>query len=362
MSIPKIKLNDKSLMDIVMNLSTSIDSLSEYTQVANLRPVVLVEKSIMNSLDESVLNDIMQTQLSLYAGFYLQAASLSLNVGEVKIRELLSPLATHPDQNAVISLSFEGYDNTDSLTLANLGMESSDNARATAKINSEVAKPVNLAVGKMIDVPLTIVTGKKDGNDVSSTTTMPVSIILNPRVADMDFIARLLAYTNKDKTWVGRYHSWRAGEIKSFLDYAFMLDILKEERDLAITDKDGTYANFKSRQSKGVVAKVVTGKDHINIASNMTVISKVGATRLEQSMRGRFRNYKKREEYFRESGSMLLTIVDAENERLTLYTRGFAESGIYTFRDIKSMGSNPSAGTDISAILKAFKMGNIPNF
>ena len=82
------------LAHVAKNMTTS--SLSEYTKVTRISPVVIVEDSIGN-YDPFVVTNILQTMLSIYTGMYLTAINLSMTVGDIRVMRFLDSFATDRD-------------------------------------------------------------------------------------------------------------------------------------------------------------------------------------------------------------------------------------------------------------------------
>jgi len=65
------------------------DSLIDYTQVARVEPIVLIDTDCLY-LDS--LPDIQQSILSIFAGYYLQAVAISTSVGKIEVMRHLDKL------------------------------------------------------------------------------------------------------------------------------------------------------------------------------------------------------------------------------------------------------------------------------
>lgn len=354
--LPTAKVNEKSFLDIGLELADNPESLAEFVKSSYISPMVLVEEQI-NRMDPDVRNDILQAHLSLYAGWYLMASVHRIKIDGVTVSELLNPLSTSPSVRNSLRIGLESVktdkDVSKGLTLESLGMENARNSIDQLNKNS------NLMVGKIINVPLSV-DGITEG-DGSKDVTVPVQVRLSPRTADIDFMVDLFKYINKDKGWVERYHQWQSGEIKSLTDYLFARDLIEEERKLMLKDKDGIYSEGKARRAKGILSTILSGNKAINVASTITILTKQSASRLEAVMDGRgLRDYRSRQKFFEETGSMILTIVNPDRNTLTVYTRGYEEEAIWSFRDIKNMGSSANSGIDMSSIVSSLMQGRMP--
>src|SRR5437763_305917 len=71
------------------------DSLIDYTQESRVEPTVLIGTDVLYN---SMLPDVMQTNLALVAAYYLQAIAISTTVGNIEVARTLSKL--NPKRNA----------------------------------------------------------------------------------------------------------------------------------------------------------------------------------------------------------------------------------------------------------------------
>lgn len=332
-----------------VNAADDRESLSEFSAGSRLSPPVMIESEIAR-MDPQTTHSINQVLLSIYCGHYLNAVTRLTKIGNVTVTSLLDPV------------SGGGNVNSADLVRDYYGMETieppaapweSDNMDLTVDYSMEaiqdISKPSSLAVGKQLEVPLVA-----EGVEVK----VPVTVTLVPKVLDDDFMVKVLeAFVGRDNSYIGRWHRWRAGEIKSFADYAFGLDLVEEDKKFRLDDKDGIYDLAKSRQEKGLLSSFISGKKQMNIASTMIVMTNRTAERMEAAMRGSFRSPRTRQEFFKHTGSMLLCVVDMNKERVRIYQRGIKDHGIYTYDDLAPAATNPGA-TDINAIVRAYKLGD----
>lgn len=324
-----------------------VDSLPEYTSSTRLTPMVLIDRDI-TFLTDDVQQDLLQTMCSIYAAHYMQALAVSMNVQGINTIALLDQFATdrQPLRNTARSIA-NNVDFQSADDLASFGFEAADNYA-----DKQLQEHVNLAIGRLLHV--------KIGFD-SKTVTIPVSLVLNPKVVNSDAIPKVLAMTTADTSMSARYHKWKAGEIESFLDYVFGLDLIEQDRKALLSDDSGLYKIARERRYRSLIDLVASGgAKSYNTASTMSIITKAASEELELALKGRLKDVKTRNEYFKTTHSMMLVVVDPRMERLTIYQRGIAEFGQYTFNDIKRHGSNAGA-MDITSILKAYKLGEAPS-
>lgn len=78
--------------------SAKSDSLVEYTRVSRVEPLVFVDEGLVH-LD--YMPNVMQSLSALFAGYYLQAIAISMNVGRVDTVKLLDKM--NPNRDPVLS-------------------------------------------------------------------------------------------------------------------------------------------------------------------------------------------------------------------------------------------------------------------
>lgn len=347
------------------------DSLPEYTAPTRLTPSVLIDKALTLAADDSLLN-ILQTMLSIYSAHYLQAVALKNNVNNVSTIKLLDQFSTDRDVSltsvatsafgkvldigkaATESIRADSYKLPDYNDPKQYAMEADDAkpmGDGVKYIENDITTHANLAVGRLLHV--------KIGTDKNSIT-MPVTVVLYPRVIESAALPNIMNLVYDDTSFSGRWHKWRAGEIESFIDYIFALDLIERDRKALLSDKSGLYAEARYKIARGQAATIATGRKSMNVASTMSVVSKRTAEEIELAMKGKLKNRPDRESLFRITNSMMLVVVDQASERLTIYQRGISDFGMYTYADIKDF-SKKAGAVDIGSILKAYKLGESPS-
>lgn len=86
--------------------TTKTSSLIDYTQPARVEPVVLIDADMI--LYDN-LTPIMQSLLSIFSGYYLQAVTLSMNVGAVNVLKTLDKLNPRRDPTDAFITAESGW-------------------------------------------------------------------------------------------------------------------------------------------------------------------------------------------------------------------------------------------------------------
>lgn len=403
------KLADLTASEVVDRLQVLMNgpggsSLIEYTQVARVEPVTLVDTRIMH---QPYIGDVLQTLSSVFAGYYLQAIALSTNVGNVNTLRLLDKLNPNrsPKGRAFdYMLTMEAYQHrlprpsdVSDFGLENDGRDGDlndmfdprrrrrddrrgreydrrgresdrqrdnrqDNAsdgitdrsmsssfgRDTVKMAQEVSA---LSVGKLLEVTI------KDGD---RSAVFPISLRLMVSAATPDVLTHTLAVGSAvDKTMKERFHAWRSGQLRFIRDLIFCQDLIDDHRKNLIRDKSGNYQRTLERRNKNRLTAVITGAPSLATASNLYVISEQTARELENKIGGKLMDFKTRENVFKETYGMILTVVDTEWEQVTMFHRSIDAPTTFSIKELKRI--NRGTGPDVMEILRAYQMGQNPS-
>lgn len=321
------------------NLGT--DNLAEYTRDTRVEPITIVESNLRHV---PLMPDLMQALTSTFAAYYLQAVSLSVNVGKVSPGKLLRHLSTDQNPNDAV-LDFIGAESYQ------FKLPDYSNISVEAGAAKGASRDVDLRVGRMFDVEI-----ESDG----ARATIPMMLRLNTKHMNTKNLLHILSLGSKDNSTSARYHKWRAGELEFMKDLILCQDMIDAHKEALLEDQTGLYEKMLKRNRKGRIASVLSGKPSANSASGVMVISQETADRLERETGAKLSNFRKREKLFKDAFIMMLAVVDTEWDQVTLYTRGIDTETELSERDLKQ--TNKGSGPDVAEILKAYQLGNAPAF
>lgn len=367
-------------------------SLSEVSQVARVEPLTVVSKDLQQT-DELV--DIHQSLLSIFAGYYLQAISLSTKIEGVRVVRVLDRLSVDRQFNELL-LSTEGYEDNLPLslesfkyTLPGLNTASDNSSVSRMKLATEFIGEIhdiadktdltstqdqrdaidnspkgvadkglqvlyeqsNLSVGKIINVTISV---------EEKEAVIPVTFRLSATFLPESSIIHLLALKVEDNTLTERYHSWRSGKIALIKDLIFCQDLIDEHKKALMDDKEGVYSEIIKRANNAKKYGILSNNPSLVSASNIFVISTAVASELERKLGGKLSNFKTRELAFENTYAMLMAVVDKEWGRVTFYTRGITAGTDVSFKEIKA--ANKSKGIDPMDVMKNMLAGNPVSF
>lgn len=81
------------------------ESLIDYTQVARVEPIVLIDTAVLGT---DLVSEVMQSMLSIVSGYYLQAVAISLSVGKIEVMRHLDKLnpRRNPSNSAANTMGY----------------------------------------------------------------------------------------------------------------------------------------------------------------------------------------------------------------------------------------------------------------
>ena len=138
----------------------------------------------------------------------------------------------------------------------------------------------------------------------------------------------------------------------------FMQDIHDQNRKAIMNDKTNYLLSMQKQQVKNAAAAAISGKPSIATASSIFILSSETMRRAELEGGFEINNPKDRQNVFAATMSMLLFVVDREEERVRIYHRGIDGHSEVLFRELKAISKGN--GADVSEILKAYRLGQTP--
>lgn len=395
------------------------DSLVDFTSVGRVEPLVLIEQQAMH-LD--CIGEVQQSLLSIFAGYYLQAASLMNTINNVRVLERLDVL--NPNRNPVNTglstwmIATEAYENglpfpnNKKLQLAvesggmgslggtpakNPGMSTGEggigsggrsnsgkgtsgamggmgvteknngsdfeingkgDGKAGGKIEpiskQDIARSMtelaNLSVGKAYEINIS------DGK-----ASIPVQINIRLIASSMPTpdLIHILATGSEDNSFKERWHGWKSGRLSFWRDLVLCNDLIDKHRTDLMKDKTGTLVNIGRQNTNNQLSSLISGSPTVSSATNMVVMTKDSAERLELQLEGKLSKFDIRQRMMKKTSMMLLCVVDeVDFNQVTIYHRNIAMPTVVRIKDLKA--SNKGSGPDIADIMKALMGGHAP--
>ena len=224
-----------------------------------------------------------------------------------------------------------------------------DTSSATIGKSVDINDPVNLGVGRLVNVTI-----KDNGCEV----TVPVLIRVNAMYMATAPLVHILASGSEDISFGARFKKWRLGGIDFWRDLVFCQDLIDEHKKNLKADKTGIYLQLMQKRRQNTIAAALSMSLSANNASNIIVMSQASAEALEMKIYGKLKDFNTRQKLFQQGYGMLMFIVDKQWGRVRMYTRDIPEYTELSERDLKA--SNKGGGVDIGDVLNAFRAGSTP--
>jgi hypothetical protein len=375
------------------------NSLIDASKQARVEPVCVISR---DCLTLEYLPEVLSTLLNIFAGYYLQAVSLSAVVGGVKVSKILDRfnpdrtfgtlVAGYESIKDVVPLFTPAYThrlptNLNKRALADevirISMEAPNNKKqykdnksskdnkpekeqtpdekaaalkektayyADASGNSKVLnESSNLAVGKVLEVKITV-----DKN----TAVIPIIVRLASVPLPTQAVIDLLGMHTTDKTFTERFHAWRAGRIRFIRDLILCQDLITERKRNLMSDNNGIYAETISRANASKRYGLLSGKPSMATASNIYVITEEVAHGVERKLGGRLSTMSIRDKAFKDTYAMIICVIDRDWERVTFYYRGIDGSTQNSIKEIKK--SDKYKEPNVLDVLKSLNNNTTP--
>lgn len=338
-------------------------SLTSITKLTRAEPLTIISHDCANL---EYLPDLLNNVASIYSGYFLQAVSMLTTINDIEVVRILDRLNPDRDSTGFLLGGRYAKENIQNLISENykyslptksvMAVEAQDNAGYDSTNVKTIYETANLAVGKLINVSISVPTD--DGK--SKTVNVPVSVRLSPAMLNEESLSHIFTHRKMDVGMVERYHAWRAGRISFIRDMIFCQDLINEYRRAAIKDKTGTLNEIVRRVNNSRTYGLLTKNPSLATASNIYILSKDTAAAIEAKVGYRFKDPKGREKILENTYAMIVAVVDPEWEQVTFYFNGIAYPSTLSVRAMKSAGKNK--GPDVGDIMRSLLEGKAPSF
>ena len=372
-----------ALMQTVFNLSKNglqVSSLADLTKPARVEPLAIIDQTLV---DQPYMVPLLKLATSNFAGYYLQAVNMVLNVGRIDTLKVLDSL--NPDRSlgfdygrAVRSVSTEHYsaaaydprvyahglpslesfskpvrstllfsneafgDVVDKADSVINDIKGDDSQREMSVGDSKIHEVENLAVGKLLNIEI---------SDGDKKAKLPVLIRLIPAAMPPTSLVHMFSAGGRD-SWAQRLFMVKTDQIKFWRDFVLGQDMLDEHFRALMQDKSGVFKMVTDRRRNNSAKAIQTGRVSVADASNIAIVSSETLKKATGKLFGGIDQDSVRKAIFDNSYLLMLMVVDERWQRVTIWHRGVDMSTTHKFEEIER--SEKSKGPDISEIFKMF--------
>lgn len=384
-------------------------SLAEFTAVGHNRVIALVSDSLTQ---HPVTTDILKFSLNVYSGYILQSVALLNEVGNVKVKEVLSQVNTNrladgevlgavgigltqgmkssfeaesygtyaleshfdypkyrgvlkPSQQVVSSESFKYYRPGISKESHELNImtdwgnnphaQGKDSVAGVNNVSDTTLKEIasdgsKLAQGKILNVTI---------QNNGQSTVFPVVVAISPIICNSTMLTSIYTGKSARNSWLSRIRRVKSGELDAIRD-GFLVDDIIKEKAKAKKDTNKYVQEIDNRRLKNTLAGAVSGNLSLATASGVAIITTDVARAIERKIEATIESPNGRETVFKGGALIMLVIVDLDYEVVRIYHRGQNLGIDMTFSQIKSAAKGD--GPNIMEIMLAFSQGRAPTF
>lgn len=340
-----------SIFNQSMGSGDDVQSLTRLAKKTGVNSMVYIEDTLV---EEDITVPLMSVLNELYISYVLVALNIYTSIDEHDVvsrsigrianesLELIEPII---DPVAAIK---EGF------------------AKASAEISVEAKRDgidetvKHLICGRLIDFEFVVGSDQK-GSPV--TVTVPIFVQLRPVFMPSE-VADAIVTLNFPGKLLRRWKMVKAGEIRFFRDFVLGLDLSAKEDKVIRKDRSNILAKFyndkRKKQGKRFMSAVYGGK-HNNLASSMIIFSK---DTFEEALSNADLDWDDpldRQQFFDESYSMVVVVVDQMYEVADIYYNGIPGVTNASFSAIKSTGGK-NGGMDLTEVMKLIAKGAAPKF
>jgi len=325
--------------------------------------------------------------LNIYTAYYLQAIHiLSAELSDVRILKILDKTNPDRDLKTLLASGYTAYEdlsssshNLKTLSLENakfkLPMLVSDKQKGIAsesildeddsnQLSTSIGKletfeKLGSAIGKVIELKFNV-RNKEDSKSKPDVVTIPVVVKLDNMIIPSDVIDAILV-SNKDEITLGsRFKDAISGRISFIKDFLLCSDLIKSQKKTMIKDPTGYYAQLIKRINNSRLYSALSGNISVAGISGIVVMSEEDEREIQKHIGGKLTNTNTREMVFNNTSAMVLVVIDREWENVTIYVRGIDSFSQNSFDSFK--GAEKKSGDNITDLLKAFSVNNMPSF
>lgn len=342
-------------------------SYIEYSKVTTVEPVTVIDEELINL---PILPAVLQSLLTQFSVYYVQAATIHLNLGKVNIIGKLDPLSPTRSMGfpSIPNISMESQDETPARFLEfGTGIKSYEgagledfkvqfNKNENAK-NSPSNKPdgltgqsdklfketANLSVGRVFDFEV---------HDGDKTAKVPMTVRLRTVSIRKDPLTRLLALKQLPRGFFARVKGFMEGDKEFWRDIVLNKDLIKEHRDALMKDTTGLYKERLEVSRKNKRASLTRLDPSIATLATLYVVSKDTILALTSKYGVDFSRPAVREKVFLDSGAMIIAVVDYKDyETVTFYYHSIDHGRELTFSQLQREVTS-SKGADLTDIIQ----------
>jgi hypothetical protein len=340
------------------NLIRTDGSITKLLSAFIVEPVAIISDDLKQ---EPNIDKILELNTDIFASYYAQAFDVMTKIQGIDHKVALNLLRTD-----TISLGTESIDFTADLLGDNsfLSTEAEEADYATKRYRkrkedneatsnsfrgsktSTDTKNVSSIIQRNVDLEILV----KNENGLKHVVIIPMIIKLNVIYAKNTQILNMLDPSSDDKKFGNRLDDYRSGAI-SLSDLIFANDLITKYKENKIND-ESMLTQIINNRTMTANAKVITdGGVGFEKFFNMLIISNATKASIEKHIKGSIKKSKYKEKLMEQAKALLVTHVDSDYERVTIFTKDIAGTSDITYKSLSKGGKDDSMGDIFKALV-----------
>ena len=347
-------------------------ALPSYVRKATVDSRVFVSKE---AAMEEVINDVLYANHALYVGWIASALSMTQYVGNTRVREIISTVATeslnkynrytNPSIDSILNSytvdkrklpTVYAYDEGNPISIIETQDSDTPDIRGSQGMKGfDMPSSFNLLGGTIIEMSFAV--GEKQ------KITIPVLVRLSPTLITDNVAKQFFKSNYKPDMWL-RWFKVRSGEISFWRDFLLELDLRDEKKQALKEDKSGVLFDMFAQQKSALTAYIgkILGwrSERQNIASSIHVYTKPQFSKWCHDVGCRFDSESDRNTFFKKTFSTCVNVIDSDFNKVYVYAAGIKHSAEYSFSQLQNNRNKQQY--DLASIMRAFSSQSTPRF
>lgn len=339
-------------------------SLTQITKLTRAEPLTVISADMMNHEN---LPALLRVMCSMYSGYYLQAASFLTQINSIETVRVLDAL--NPNRDSTGFLLQSRMQTVAAESAASMDLSRFKYSLPTRHVMAAEAAEDNnikviyehdtLAIGQLLHLTICQSVKNEEGEERKQNIVIPITVRLATNVVQPETLEHIFTHAKDNDSLVERYHAVKSGRIEFIRDGIFCQDLIDAYRKAAIKDQSGVLQEIQRRANANRAYGLVTKNPSLAIATNLYVMSKQIASKLEAELGFKFNSSTGREKLFKGTYAMIVAVYDDERDIINFYFNGIAQPSVITGRSLKSNGKK---GMDVGEVMRVLLEGRAPTF
>lgn len=237
------------------------------------------------------------------------------------------------------------------------GRKSEMETKTTVRAKKASDTGLSTMIQKEVDITVRVTGGDKGSYEI----IIPVFIKANVVYTEFDNILNMVDVNDREANLGNRFDAYRSGAI-SLKDLIFAGDLVKSYKEKLFKDKDGLIDYMNKRSEKSNKELLRHGALGFARYYSMLVLTKNQLTTIEARVGGKIGKPRYKERILEQSKSMMVTIMDEDYERVSIYTKDLNGVTDVSYRQIAKQTKGGGNGDKYADIFKDVIMGRTPNY